>query len=79
MEFLDLVFHCFTQNVVLRLQAKAHEFRINSVHFLRRCSKPNWDEYKKIAVATLIGVGVMGFIGFFVKLIAIPLNNIIMS
>ncbi len=34
-------------------------------------------EFSKIALATLIGFAIMGFIGFFVKLIHIPINNIL--
>lgn len=34
-------------------------------------------EFQKIALATAIGFAIMGFIGFFVKLIHIPINNII--
>lgn len=34
-------------------------------------------EFQKIAIATAVGFCVMGFIGFFVKLIHIPINNII--
>ena len=34
-------------------------------------------EFQRIALATAIGFAVMGFIGFFVKLIHIPINNII--
>ena len=34
-------------------------------------------EFQKIAFATAIGFAIMGFIGFFVKLIHIPINNII--
>ena len=36
-------------------------------------------EFQKIAIATAIGFGIMGFIGFFVKLIHIPINNIIVG
>jgi preprotein translocase subunit Sss1 len=36
-------------------------------------------EYQKIAFATAIGFAIMGFIGFFVKLIHIPINNIIVG
>ena len=36
-------------------------------------------EMSKIAIATLIGFCIMGFIGFFVKLIHIPINNIIVG
>ncbi|QHO00519.1 hypothetical protein HN51_035447 [Arachis hypogaea] len=32
-----------------------------------------------VAVSTAIGITVMGFIGFFVKLIFIPINNIIVG
>lgn len=34
-------------------------------------------EFQKIAMATAIGFAIMGFIGFFVRLIHIPINNII--
>jgi len=36
-------------------------------------------EFRKIALATLIGFLIMGFIGFFVKLIFIPINNILIG
>lgn len=36
-------------------------------------------EFQKIAIATAIGFAIMGFIGFFVKLIHIPINNIIVG
>ena len=36
-------------------------------------------EFLKTAAATLVGFGIMGFIGFFVKLIHIPINNIIVG
>ena len=36
-----------------------------------------FSEFQKIAIATAIGFCIMGFIGFFVKLIHIPINNII--
>ena len=36
-------------------------------------------EFKKIALATTVGFSIMGFIGFFVKLIHIPINNIIVG
>lgn len=39
----------------------------------------NISEYQKIAVATAVGFAIMGFIGFFVKLIHIPINNIIVG
>ena len=36
-------------------------------------------EFTKIAQATTVGFAIMGFIGFFVKLIFIPINNIIVG
>ena len=42
---------------------------------LRRASA----EFSKIAQATSVGFFIMGFIGFFVKLIFIPINNIIVG
>lgn len=36
-------------------------------------------EFTKVAVRTAIGFVVMGFVGFFVKLVFIPINNIIVG
>ena len=42
-------------------------------------SHPLPAEFSKIAQATSVGFAIMGFIGFFVKLIFIPINNIIVG
>jgi len=55
------------------------DFVKDSTFLIRRCTKPDSKEYKKIAFATCIGFLIMGFIGFFVKLIHIPINNIIIG
>jgi protein transport protein SEC61 subunit gamma-like protein len=34
-------------------------------------------EFSKIALATVIGFAIMGLIGFFVKLVFIPINQIL--
>jgi protein transport protein SEC61 subunit gamma and related proteins len=36
-------------------------------------------EFARIAYATSVGFLIMGFIGFFVKLIHIPINNILLG
>jgi protein transport protein SEC61 subunit gamma-like protein len=36
-------------------------------------------EFKDIAFKTGMGMVVMGFVGFFVKLVHIPINNILMG
>merc|ERR1711915_541971 len=55
------------------------QFSKDSIRLVKRCTKPDRKEFSKIAVATAIGFGIMGFIGFFVKLIHIPINNIIVG
>jgi len=55
------------------------KFAKDSQFLLRRCNKPDWKEYKKIAFATAVGFLIMGFIGFFVKLIHVPINQIIIG
>ncbi|PWN95459.1 protein translocase SEC6 [Tilletiopsis washingtonensis] len=48
-------------------------------HFMKRCTKPNQKEYLQICRAVGMGFVVMGFIGYFVKLIHIPINNILVG
>lgn len=55
------------------------QFAKDSIRLVKRCTKPDRREFEKIAIATAIGFAIMGFIGFFVKLIHIPINNIIVS
>lgn len=57
----------------------AKDFVKDSVRLVKRCTKPDRKEFQKIAIATAIGFCIMGFIGFFVKLIHIPINNIIVG
>ncbi|KAL1413604.1 hypothetical protein Q8F55_001379 [Vanrija albida] len=46
-------------------------------HFINRCTKPTESEYIQLCKAIAIGFGVMGVIGYLVKLIHIPINNIL--
>uniref|UniRef100_A0A5S6QUV0 Protein transport protein Sec61 subunit gamma n=1 Tax=Trichuris muris TaxID=70415 RepID=A0A5S6QUV0_TRIMR len=55
------------------------QFLKDSFRLVKRCTKPDRKEYQKIALATAVGFAIMGFIGFFVKLIHIPINNIIVG
>ncbi|WVQ82162.1 protein translocase SEC61 complex gamma subunit, archaeal and eukaryotic [Cryptococcus sp. DSM 104549] len=45
--------------------------------FVNRCTKPSKAEYIQLCRAVAVGFAVMGFIGYFVKLIHIPINNIL--
>ncbi|KDQ20286.1 hypothetical protein BOTBODRAFT_27702 [Botryobasidium botryosum FD-172 SS1] len=47
--------------------------------FINRCTKPSQREFVQICKAVAIGFAVMGFIGYFVKLIHIPINNILVG
>lgn len=55
------------------------EFLSDSVRLVRRCTKPDAKEFKKIAWACAVGFLLMGFIGYVVKLIFIPINNILVG
>ena len=51
----------------------------DSIHLVKKCTKPDRKEFARIASATMIGFLIMGFVGFFVKLVHIPINNILMT
>jgi len=55
------------------------EFLRDGNQFLVRCTKPSQKEFTGICRAVAIGFVVMGFIGYFVKLIHIPINNILVG
>ena len=54
-------------------------FAKNSKMLINVCSKPDGKEFRAIAIATSVGFLIMGFIGFFVKLVHIPINQIIVG
>ncbi|KAI9653964.1 MAG: Sec61p translocation complex subunit [Trizodia sp. TS-e1964] len=55
------------------------DFLRDGTMFLNRCTKPDRREFIKISQAVGIGFIVMGTIGYFVKLIHIPVNNILVG
>jgi len=55
------------------------KFARDSYHLVSKCTKPDQKEFIRVASATSVGFFIMGFIGFFVKLIHIPINNIIIG
>ncbi|XP_028369923.2 protein transport protein Sec61 subunit gamma-like [Phyllostomus discolor] len=62
---------------VMQFAEPSRQFVKDSIWLVKRCTKPGRKEFQKIAMAIAIGFAVMGFIGFFVKLIHIPINNIV--
>ncbi|KAK4316309.1 hypothetical protein Pmani_012526 [Petrolisthes manimaculis] len=68
-----------TMDQLMVLLEPAKQFSKDSMRLVKRCTKPDRKEFQKISMATAIGFAIMGFIGFFVKLIHIPINNIIVG
>ena len=58
---------------------QAQRFIKDSMNFIEKCKKPDKAEYMKILQACVIGFLIMGAIGYFIKLVFIPINNIILS
>ncbi|XP_017051067.1 protein transport protein Sec61 subunit gamma [Drosophila ficusphila] len=54
-------------------------FYKNSKRFYKRCTKPDRQEFQRISAAIGVGFLIMGSIGFVVKLMHIPIVNIIMD
>ena len=48
-----------------------------SQQLINRCTKPSSQEFRRIFQVVGTGFLIMGFIGFVVKLVHIPINNII--
>ena len=65
----------FNETIIEHLR----QFAKDSLHLVKKCTKPDRKEFMSIARATLIGFAIMGFIGFFVKLVHIPINNILVG
>lgn len=55
------------------------EFVKEGTQFLNRCTKPDKREYLRICRAVAIGFAIMGGIGYVVKLVHIPINNILVG
>ncbi|KAI9825988.1 MAG: hypothetical protein M1819_007489 [Sarea resinae] len=55
------------------------DFLRDGTQFLNRCTKPDKREFIKISQAVGVGFVIMGTIGYFVKLIHIPVNNILVG
>ncbi|KAI9379213.1 hypothetical protein POPTR_017G064032v4 [Populus trichocarpa] len=55
------------------------EFTNDNIHLVKRCHKLDHKDFTKVVFHTMIGFVVMGFIGFIVKLIFMPFNNIIVG
>lgn len=57
----------------------AQDFTHSSGRFVKRCQKPNGREFSKLVIRTAGGIAIMGFVGYVVKLIFIPVNNFLLG
>uniref|UniRef100_A0A452UME0 Uncharacterized protein n=2 Tax=Ursus TaxID=9639 RepID=A0A452UME0_URSMA len=57
----------------------SQQFVKDSVWLVERCTKPDRKEFQKIAMATAVGFARWDSLAFFVKLIHIAINNIIVG
>ncbi|XP_055979592.1 protein transport protein Sec61 subunit gamma-like [Sorex fumeus] len=64
---------------IMQFVESSRQFVKDSIHLVKRCTKPDRKDLQKIVIATEIGFAIMGFIGSFVKLIHIPINIIIVD
>jgi len=55
------------------------EFSKNSYRLVNKCRKPDAREYQMIGMRVSMGIVAMGFVGFFVKLVFIPIKSIIVG
>ncbi|ROT37661.1 translocase SEC61 complex gamma subunit [Sodiomyces alkalinus F11] len=55
------------------------EFAQDGIQFMRRCTKPDRAEYQRLVQAVGVGFLVMGAVGYVVRLIHYPVNNILVG
>ncbi|ATY63233.1 translocase SEC61 gamma subunit [Cordyceps militaris] len=55
------------------------EFIREGIQFMNKCQKPDRKEFIKISQAIAMGFVAMGTVGYLVKLIHIPINNILVA
>ncbi|KAL0073193.1 protein translocase SEC61 complex gamma subunit [Phycomyces blakesleeanus] len=55
------------------------QFAKEGIQFINRCKKPDQKEFLKITQAVGMGFAALGALGYIVKLIHIPINNILVG
>ncbi|KAH0348026.1 hypothetical protein KCU83_g6466, partial [Aureobasidium melanogenum] len=68
-----------SSNQMQEIMEMPREFVKDGTQFINRCTKPDKREFFKISQAVGVGFLVMGVIGYVVKLIHIPVNNILVG
>ena len=55
------------------------DFITESTQFIEKCDKPNKKKFLETASSCAIGFGIMGIIGFLLKLLFLPISNMLLS
>ncbi|KAA6370266.1 MAG: putative Protein transport protein Sec61 subunit gamma-3 [Streblomastix strix] len=67
------------EETIEKVSTPVKKFVKDSVRFWNRCKKPDAKEFSKIALATSAGLLILGFVGFFVRLVFIPINHVLVG
>ena len=68
-----------TSYLVEGTSSYVHQFSKDSFRLLKRCNRPDRKEFLMVAMVTAAGFAIMGFVGYFVKLIHIPIINLLVG
>jgi len=60
-----------------RVTIPVKQFTRNAKMFIRNCKKPKNGEFFELAKGHIIGLVFLGAIGYIIKVINIPINNIL--
>ncbi|XP_034379167.1 protein transport protein Sec61 subunit gamma-like [Arvicanthis niloticus] len=66
-------------NQVMQFVEPSRQFIKDSTQLVKRCTNPNRKKFPTVTTADEIGFAIMGLTGFSVKLIPIPVSNILVD
>ncbi|EJW04490.1 protein translocase SEC61 complex gamma subunit, archaeal and eukaryotic [Edhazardia aedis USNM 41457] len=67
------------------MEKKDVKFKIITEHvkaaqmFMKKCVKPNLKEFSSLLKVEMLGIAGLGLVGFFIKIIHIPINNLLVK
>ncbi|ALC42251.1 Sec61gamma [Drosophila busckii] len=70
---------CSYKQLLLNQLLPLRRFFKSSKRVVKRCTKPDRREFRRAALATAVGFLIMGFLGYGIRLLHIPITNIIMD
>ena len=66
-------------NHVESVKAFIQEFITESIEFIKKCDKPGPKKFRETATSCAIGFAIMGIIGFVLKLLFLPISNMLLA